>query len=129
MGSHRHPDLSRRERQIMDVVYRRKQATAAEVQAELRDPPSYSAVRALMKVLEEKGHLRHEQRGPAYLYLPTVSPDTASRSAVRHLVQTFFGGSAERAMAALLDTSQAKLSRAELDRIARLIEVAKKEGR
>jgi BlaI family penicillinase repressor len=129
MAGNRHRDLSRRERQIMDVVYRRGQATAAEVLAELPDPPSYSAVRALMKVLESKGHLRHQQQGPAYLYLPTVPADTARRSAVRHLLQTYFGGSAERAMAALLDASQAKLSQAELDRIGRLIETAKKEGR
>jgi BlaI family transcriptional regulator, penicillinase repressor len=121
--------LSRRERQIMDVVYRRGRATAAEVLEGLTDPPSYSAVRALLRVLEEKGHLRHEQEGAAYVYLPTVSRDTASRSAVKHLVQTFFEGSAERAMAALLDVSQSKLSKDELARISALIEAAKKEGR
>jgi BlaI family penicillinase repressor len=129
MAGNRHQDLSRRERQIMDVVYRRGQATAADVQAELPDPPSYSAVRALMKVLETKGHLRHQQQGPAYVYLPTVPADSARRSALRHLLQTYFGGSAERAMAALLDASQARLSQAELERIGRLIETAKKEGR
>jgi BlaI family transcriptional regulator, penicillinase repressor len=129
MSSNRQPDLSRRERQIMDVVYRRGQATAAEVQAEMPDPPSYSSVRALMRVLENKGHLRHQQEGAAYVYLPMVPADSARRSAVRHLLQTFFGGSTEKAMAALLETSQAKLSPAELDRIGHLIEAAKKEGR
>jgi BlaI family transcriptional regulator, penicillinase repressor len=129
MSANRQRDLSRRERQIMDVVYRRGQATAAEVQAELPDPPSYSAVRALMRVLENKGHLRHQQVGAAYVYLPTVPADSARRSAVRHLLQTFFGGSTEQAMAALLESSQASLSPAELDRIGRLIEAAKKEGR
>jgi predicted transcriptional regulator len=113
----------------MDVVYRRGRATAAEVQEELPDPPGYSAVRALMRVLEEKGHLRHQQHGPAYTFLPTVPAESARKSAVRHLLQTFFGGSTERAMAALLDASQAKLSPEELDRMARLIEAAKKEGR
>ena len=124
-GSH----LSRRERQIMDIVYRRGRATAAEVLEAMPDPPSYSAVRALLRVLEDKGHLRHQQEGPAYVYRPTVSRETASRSAVKHLMQTFFGGSAEKAMAALLDVSSAKLSRDELDRIGGLIEAAKKEGR
>jgi BlaI family transcriptional regulator, penicillinase repressor len=121
--------LSRRERQIMDVVYRRGRATAAEVLEGLSEPPSYSAVRALLRVLEEKGHLRHEQEGAAYVYLPTVSRDAASRSAVKHLVHTFFEGSAERAMAALLDVSQSKLSKDELGRISQLIAAAKKEGR
>jgi BlaI family transcriptional regulator, penicillinase repressor len=129
MPVNRQRDLSRRERQIMDVVYRRGKATAADVQAELPDPPSYSAVRALMKVLENKGHLRHQQEGAAYVYLPTVPADSARRSAVRHLLQTFFGGSTEQAMAALLESSQAKLSPGELDRIGRLIDAAKKEGR
>jgi BlaI family penicillinase repressor len=129
MPVNRQRDLSRRERQIMDVVYRRGKATAADVQAELPDPPSYSAVRALMKVLENKGHLRHQQEGAAYVSLPTVPADSARRSAVRHLLQTFFGGSTEQAMAALLESSQAKLSPGELDRIGRLIDAAKKEGR
>jgi BlaI family penicillinase repressor len=129
MSSHRHRDLSRRERQIMDVVYRRGQATAAEVQAELPDPPSYSAVRALMRVLENKGHLRHDQQGAAYVYVPTLPADSARKSAVRHLMQTFFGGSTERTMAALLDASQTRLSAEELDRLSQLIEAAKKGGR
>jgi predicted transcriptional regulator len=123
------PALSRRERQIMDIVYQRGRATAADVLQGLSDPPSYSAVRALLRILEEKGHLRHEQDGVTYVYLPTVSRDAASRSAVKHLLQTFFEGSAERAMAALLDVSQSKLSQEELGRLAQLIAAAKKEGR
>ena len=113
----------------MDIVYRAGQVTVADVLAQMPDPPSYSAVRAMMRVLEEKGHLRHQQEGLAYVYLPTVSPDTARRSAVSHLMRTFFEGSAERAVAAVLEASEAKLSRAELDRIAALIAAAKKEGR
>src|ERR671925_464450 len=94
--------LSRRERQIMDIIYARGQATAAEVTAALPDPPSYSAVRALLRILEQKGHLRHEQDGPRYVFLPTVPRDRARRSAMRHLVRTFFDGSTEDAVAALL---------------------------
>ena len=113
----------------MDIVYRRGRATAAEVLEALPDPPSYSAVRALLRVLEDKGHLRHEQEGAAYVFRPTVSREAASRSAVKHLMQTFFGGSAERAMAALLDATQTKLSADDLDRLSQLIETAKKAGR
>ena len=113
----------------MDIVYRRGRATAAEVLEALPDPPSYSSVRALLRVLEDKGHVRHEQEGAAYVYRPTVSRETASRSAVKHLMSTFFGGSAEKAMAALLDVSSSKLSRDELQRIGDLIDAAKKEGR
>ena len=121
--------LSRRERQIMDAVYRRGQATAAEVLEGLPDPPSYSAVRAMLRVLEEKGHLRHEQRGPRYVFLPTVPREQARRSALRQLVQTFFDGSTEQTVAALLDLSDRKLSDAELDRLSHLIDQARKEGR
>jgi predicted transcriptional regulator len=121
--------LSRRERQIMDIIYRRGRATAAEVADEMPDPPSYSAVRALLRVLEEKGHLKHEQLGPRYSFLPTVARERASRSALARVVRTFFGGSTEAAVAALLDPSHAKLSREELDRLARRIEDARKEGR
>jgi predicted transcriptional regulator len=121
--------LSRRERQIMDVIYRRSQATAAEVLEDLPDPPSYSAVRAMLRVLEEKGHLRHEQQGPRYVFLPTVPRDQARRSALQQLVHTFFDGSTEQAMAALLDQSDRSLSDAELARLARLIAQARKEGR
>ncbi len=121
--------LSRRERQIMEVIYRRRQGTAAEVLEDLPDPPSYSAVRALLRVLEEKGHLRHKQRGPRYVFLPTVPREQARRSALQQLVQTFFDGSTEQAVAALLDRSDGALSDAELARLARLIDQARKEGR
>ena len=120
--------LSRRERQIMDVIYRHGKVTAAEVLAELPDPPGYSAVRAMLRLLEEKGHIRHEQDGPRYVYLPTVNRDKARRSAMRHLVRTFFDGSTEDAVAALLQ-SDGSMSEAELERLSRLIEGAKKEGR
>ena len=96
MARRGHDSLSRRERQIMDVVYRLGRATAAEVQEGLPDPPSYSAVRALLRVLEEKGHLRHEQDGPRNVYVPTVPRDAARSSAVRALLETFFGGSRAR---------------------------------
>ena len=121
--------LSRRERQIMDIVYRTGQVTVAQVLEQMGDPPSYSAVRAMMRVLEEKGHLRHQQEGLAYVYLPTVSPDTARRSAVSHLMRTFFQGSAERAVAAVLEAAQTRLSPAELERIAAMVDAARKEGR
>lgn len=123
-----HRDLSRRERQILDILYRNGRATAAEVQAALPEPPSYSAVRALLRILEDKGHVRHEQDGPRYVYLPTVARDNAKRSALRHILQTFFDGSAEQAISALLDESSVKLSSAELDRLARLIDGARKSG-
>ena len=122
-------NLSRRERQIMDVVYRAGAATAAEIHEQLPAPPSYSAVRALLRVLEEKGHLRHHQDGPRYVFSPTVPRDEARRSALRHLLTTFFEDSAEKAVAALLDASEAKLSPGELERIARLVDAARKEGR
>jgi len=123
-----HQELSRRERQIIDILYSRGRSTAAEVQNALPDPPSYSAVRAMLRILEEKGHVRHEQDGPRYVYLPTVPRDNAQRSAMRHLLQTFFEGSAEQAISALLDDSSAKLSPAELDRLARMIDSARKSG-
>ena len=123
-----HRDLSRRERQILDILYQHGRATAADVQAALPEPPSYSAVRALLRILEEKGHVRHEQDGPRYVYVPTLGRENAKRSALRHILQTFFDGSAEQAISALLDDSSAKLSRAELDRLARLIESARKSG-
>ena len=121
--------LSRRERQIMDAIYRRGQATAAEVLEDMPDPPSYSAVRAMLRVLEEKGHLRHEQRGPRYVFLPTVPREQARRSALQQLVRTFFDGSTEQTVAALLDLADSKLSNAQLDRLSRLIDQARKEGR
>lgn len=119
--------LSRRERQIMDIVYARGQATAAEVTATMPDPPSYSAVRALLRILEQKGHLRHQQDGPRYVFLPTVSRDRARRSALRNLVRTFFDGSPAQAAAALIDQSQ--LSDEDFQRLAALIDKARKDGR
>ena len=129
MGKTKGTGLSRRERQIMDVIYRRGQATAAEVLEGMPEPPSYSAVRAMLRVLEEKGHLRHDQRGPRYVFLPTVPREQARRSALEQLVQTFFDGSTEQTVAALLELSDRKISNADLDRLARLIDQARKEGR
>jgi BlaI family transcriptional regulator, penicillinase repressor len=128
MHSAQHRDLSRRERQILDILYERGEATAADVQAALPEPPSYSAVRALLRILEEKGHVRHKQDGPRYVYLPTVARDNAKRSAMHHMLKTFFDGSAEQAISALLDENSSKLSSAELDRLARLIDTARKSG-
>src|SRR5829696_5904275 len=120
--------LSRRERQIMDLLFQRGRATAADVQRELQDPPSYSAVRALLRILEEKGHVRHEHDGPRYVYLPTVGRDNAKKSAMRHMLHTFFDGSAEQAISSLLGDPAARLSDAELDRLATLIDRARKAG-
>lgn len=122
-------ELSRRERQIMDILYQHGRATAAEVREALADAPSYSAVRALLRILEEKGHVRHEAQDLKYIYMPVMEREKASRSAVRHLVDTFFSGSAEKAVAALLDEFASKLSKEQLERLARLIEKARKEGR
>lgn len=122
-----HLDLSRRERQIIDILYAHGRATAAEVQAALPEPPSYSGVRAMLRILEEKGHVRHEQDGPRYVYVPTIARDYAKRSALRHVLQTFFNGSAEQAISALLDDTST-LSDEELDRLARLIDQARKTG-
>ncbi len=129
MAKTTHIHLSRRERQIMDVLYQLGEATAAEVMERLPDPPSYSAVRAMLRLLEEKGHLQHEQDGPRYVFKPTLAHDKAQRSALKHLIETFFEGSTEQAVAALLDLSKTKLSDDELDRLSQLIEQAKKEGR
>ena len=129
MAGHPHDQLSRREREIMDVVYRSGRATAAEVMENLTDPPGYSAVRALLRVLEEKGHLRHEEDGPRYVFVPTIPRERARQSALRQLVHTFFDGSTEQAVAALLDLSSTRLSDAELDRLRDLIADARKEGR
>ena len=112
----------------MDILYTQGRATAAEVQAALPDPPSYSAVRAMLRILEDKGHVRHEQDGPRYVYLPTVGRDRAKKTALRHVLQTFFNGSAEQAMSALLDESDTRLSDRELDRLARLIDRARRTG-
>jgi predicted transcriptional regulator len=129
MGKPARDGLSRRERQIMDVIYRRGQATAAEVMEEMPDPPGYSAVRAMLRVLEEKGHVKHESQGPRYVFLPTVPREKARRSALKQLVQTFFDGSTEQTVAALLDLSASKLSDDELNRLSQLIDQTRKEGR
>jgi len=121
--------LSRRERQILDIVYRLGRASAAEVQSELPDPPSYSAVRATLRIMEEKGHLRHRQEGPRYLYEPTTSLRKVRRSALQRVVETFFDGSSEDAFAALLDMPDAKLQSDELARLEKLIREARKKGR
>jgi BlaI family penicillinase repressor len=123
-----HLDLSRRERQIVDILYERGRATAADVQAALPDPPSYSAVRAMLRILEDKGHVRHEQDGPRYVYLPTVAREHAKHGALRHVLQTFFNGSAAQALSALLDETDTKLSDQELDRLAKLIDRARRAG-
>jgi predicted transcriptional regulator len=121
--------LSRRERQIMAVIYTRGRATAQEVMDNLHDGPGYSAVRALLRILEEKGHVKHEQDGPRYVYLPTITREKARKSALRQLLGTFFDGSTEQAVAALLDLKSSQLDKQELDRLAALIEQARKEGR
>jgi predicted transcriptional regulator len=121
--------LSRREQQIMDIIYSRGKATASEVMEGLPDPPSYSAVRALLRVLEEKGHLRHTQDGQRYVYSPIIARERAKHSALRRVLKTFFDDSAEEAVAALLDISQERLSDDELERLEQLIKQARKEGR
>jgi predicted transcriptional regulator len=121
--------LSRRERQIMDIIHRRGKATVAEVSESLPDPPSYSAVRAMMRILEEKGHLKHRQEGARYVYMATQSREKASRSALKRVIATFFDGSIEQAVSALIDSSDAKLSGTELDKIQQIIDQAKKEGK
>ena len=128
MQTPHHQELSRRERQIIDILYTQGKATAAEVQSALPDPPSYSAVRAMLRILEEKGHIRHEQDGPRYVYLPTVAPERAQKTALRHVLQTFFNGSAEQALSALLDESDTRLSDHELDRLAKVIDRARRSG-
>ena len=124
----KHAQLTRRERQIMDSLYRRGRATAADVMADLTGEPSYSTVRTQLRVLEEKGHVRHEEEGLKYVYLPAVPRRAARKSALRHLIDTFFDGSTEKAVAALLGGESAKLSDAELDRIADLIGRARTKG-
>lgn len=124
------PDpLTRREREIMDILHRRKRATAHEVLDDLADPPSYSSVRTFLRLLEERGHVSHVQDGPRYVYAPTVERRHAQRSAMAHLVETFFDGSVESAVATLVESSKPKLSARELGRIAALVAKAKKEGR
>ena len=119
--------LSRRERQIMEIVYELGRVTAAEVREHLPNPPSYSAVRAMLRILEDKGHVRHVQDGPRYVFLPTVPREEASETALRRLVRTFFGGSPEGAMAALLDLDGDRLDEDALQRLAEMIEEARRE--
>jgi predicted transcriptional regulator len=122
-------ELGRRERQILEAVYRLGRASVSEVRAELADPPSYSAVRTMLGLLEQKGFLRHEQDGLRYVYLPTLAPAKARRSALQHVVDTFFGGSAREAIAALLELPDGGMSSAEERRILRRIVRARREGR
>ena len=121
--------LSRRERQIMDALHQRGHATAAEVQASLPDAPGYSAIRALLRILEDKGHVKHRREGARYVYLPRAKRETARRSALKRVVSTFFQGSVAQAMAALLETSDTRLSDSELRALQQVIEQARKEGR
>jgi predicted transcriptional regulator len=122
-------DLGRRERQIMDVLFARGRATAAEVQEALPNPPSYSSVRSMLRLLEDKGYVRHAWDGPRYVYVPTEAREQLQHSAARHMLQTFFNGSMESAVAAMLGASEKPLSTEELDRMARLIERARKGRR
>ena len=123
------PQLSRRERQIMDALYQAGRATAAEVRAAIPDPPSYSAVRTMLRILEEKGHVRHEPDGPRYVYIPTVARDKVKRSALKHVVNTFFEGSASQVMAALVELSPRDLDDDEIARLRDLIDKAKQKKR
>ena len=120
--------LSRRERQIMDILYKLERASVGQVLAEIAGKPSYSTVRAQLRVLEEKGHVRHEEHGLRYVYVPAVPREVARRSALRHLVETFFDGSTEKVVAALLGGEVARISPEELDRLARLIAKGRKES-
>lgn len=128
MKKQTHAPLARRERQILDVLYRLQRATVGEVLAQLPDKSSYSTVRAQLRVLEEKGHVRHEEHGLRYVYLPAVPREVARRSALRHLIDTFFEGSTEKVVAALLGGEAARISPEEFERLARLITKDRKEG-
>ena len=123
------PPLTRREREIMDILYRRGRATAHEVLEDLAEPPGYSAVRALLRLLEERGHVKHAEDGQRYVYAPAVARGDARKSALAHVVKTFFAGSVEQAVATLVESSRTKLSPDELDRLSDLIDRARKEGR
>jgi predicted transcriptional regulator len=129
MAGNPHENLSRRERQIMEIVYRLGEATAAVISEKLADPPSYSAVRSHLRILEDKGHLKHRQDGPRYVYLPTVPRSRARTSALRNLLCNFFEGSREQMIAALLDDPAAEISDEELERLSRMIDRARQEGR
>lgn len=123
------PDVSRRERQILDVLYKAGRATVADVQQAMPSAPSYSAVRTLLRILEEKGHVRHDVDGTRYVYMPTVERDKVKGSALRHLLNTFFEGSTTQAIAALLDANSTRLSDEDCTRLTQMIERARKEGR
>jgi predicted transcriptional regulator len=127
-GGATHAVLTRRERQIVDILYRRGRATAGEVMEELPGDPSYSTVRTQLRVLEEKGHVRHEEQGLRYVYIPALPRGAARKSALRHLIDTFFDGSAEQVVGALLGGAGARLTDEELDRIAELVARARKDG-
>ncbi|HKR66884.1 MAG TPA: BlaI/MecI/CopY family transcriptional regulator [Thermoanaerobaculia bacterium] len=131
MSTHQQPQelgtLGRRERQIMEIVHRRARVTAAEVREELPDPPTYSAVRGMLRLLEEKGFIRHEWDGPRYVYLPTADPEHVRRSAVQHLLQTFFSNSIESAVAAMLGDAEKPPTDDELKRLRKLIDDARRE--
>ena len=122
-------DLSRRERQIMDFLFEHERASVSEVMEGIADPPSYSAVRAMLATLEDKGRVTHVEDGRAYIYQPTLKKETARQGALSHLLKTFFDGSTEKAVAALLDLKGTKLSEAELERVAKLVDQARTEGR
>lgn len=121
--------LSRREREMMNIIFRTGKATAGEVMEEMSDPPSYSAVRATLRVLERKGHLKHQHDGTKYVYLPTMNRDKARLSALDQVLNTFFEGSAANVVATLIETSKDEMSSEELDRLSDLIAQARKEGR
>src|SRR6185436_2811730 len=129
MSQSLHLKLSRRERQIMDILYRHGRATAGDVMSELTGDPNYSTVRTQLRVLEEKGHVRHETEGTKFVYTPTVPRHAVRQPALKHLVDTFFGGSPEKVLTALIGNEAGKLSEEELDRLAQLIEKARKGGR
>jgi predicted transcriptional regulator len=123
------PKLTRREREIMDIIFRRGEATVSDVMEGMADPPSYSAVRATMRILEEKGHLRHREDGPRYVYLPAVTADQARSAALAHLLDTFFAGSAQQAVMALAELKDAALTPEQLERLAEQIRRTGEEGR
>ena len=129
MAKTSHVNLTRRERQIMDILYRLSRATAGEVMADLPGDPSYSTVRAQLRVLEDKGHVRHEEEGLRYVYIPTVPRHEVRQSALKHLVDTFFEGSTQKVVAALLGSEGSKVSQEELERIAELVEKARRGGK
>lgn len=121
--------LSKREREMMEILHRLGPSSAKDIQGAMKDPPSYSAVRSTLRILEDKGHLTHRSEGQTYIYRPKADPKRARKSAIQHVMTTFFGGSAEQLVATLLDASSSQLSRDELDKIAELVEAAREEGR